>query len=318
MFRAPALMLLSATLCAAQMGRGELEITTRIVLEDGTPLTTSPLISLRVPGSTTFCSGEEFFMGGTLRLRIPPVMIQGEPQTGCQISVIVEGYRKFTGYVNDGTVITLHRIGPNEGSSISIASLNAPPTAKKEYEIGEALAGKKKWPLAEEHFRNATVLYPRYALAWSELGQAEQEQGRIPDAISDFTKAHQADPAYIKPVVQLAAAASVQKNWDEEMHSSEEAMKMHPVEFPAAYFYFAEATFHLGKLEDAEKLTREAIQLDPAGTCIETLVLLGAIFEKQGNNQDALIEYKNYLKLAPHGLRADEAKEAVARLKHAG
>jgi hypothetical protein len=45
------------------------------------------------------------------------------------------------------------------------------------------------------------------------------------------------------------------------------------------------------------------------------MVLLGLIFEKQGNARDAVVEYKAYLKLAPHGREAQQAKEALLRLK---
>jgi tetratricopeptide (TPR) repeat protein len=294
--------------------RGLLEVTARIVLEDGSPLTSSPLI-LSVPGSEANCVGQQLFLGGTLRLRISPIPIRGEPQQGCDISVVLSGYRRFTGYVKEGTVIVLRRIGPNEGSAVSTVSLNAPADARKQYEAGESAAGKRKWPQAEEHLRQAVALYPPYALAWSELGQVLQDQGRLPEATEAFEKARAADPLYIKPVVQLARASSLQQHWEDEMRISEEALKMHPVEFPAAYYYHAEAVFHLGKLEDAERLTREALKLDPGGTCPESVVLLGEIFEKQGNTHDAIIEYRNYLEVAPHGEYVKQAKDALARLK---
>lgn len=284
-----------------------LEITARVTLEDGSPLRSSPMVLLHQPGFEAQCAGQQLFGGGTLVLSL------ARGNAGCQISIIMAGYRRFTGYVHDGTLITLRRIGPGEGSSVSIVSLNAPANAKREYESGESASAKEKWPQAEEHFRAPISLYPRYAIAWSKLGQALQNQGRIDEAKEAFDKARQADPGYLKPLVQLAAASSAQQRWDEEMKFSEEALERHPVEFPAACFYHAEATFHLGTLEEAQRLTREAIQLDPGGTCPESLVLLAKIFEGRG---DASVEYRRYLKLAPRGSLAREAKEALARLKH--
>ncbi len=256
-------------------------------------------------------------MDGTVRLRIPPTIIRGERQVGCHISVRLSGYREFTGYVQDGTFITLHRLGPNEGSAISAGSLNAPLDARKEYEAGEAAASKKKWSVAEEHFRAATALYPQYAMAWSELGQMLQEQRQWDAAVEAFNKARAIDPMYIKPIVQLAEVSSRRQNWQDERRFSDEALKLYPVEFPSAYYYHAEAAYHVGSLEDAEQFTREALKLDPGITCPESLVLLGAIFEKQGNPHDAAIEYKNYLKIAPHGVQSPEAKEGYDRTKRA-
>ena len=309
--------------CRAQDGSGganpgvpaSMEITAKIVLEDGSPLTSSPLVSSQASGFVNACGIQQSFLDGTLRLSVPPVFRAGERQMGCYVSVMLPGYRMFFGVVQDGTLITMRRLGPNEGSSISAVSFNAPASARRQYESGESASAKKKWPQAEERFRAALSIYPQYAMAWSELGQALQEEGRLNDAVEAYNKAREADPSYIKPVVQLAGAASLQQRWDDEMRLSEGALKMHPVEFPAAYFYHAESTYHLGKLEDAERLTREAIRLDPGGTCPESMVLLGSIFEKQGNPHDALVEYRAYLKLAPHGARSQQAKDAVARLK---
>jgi tetratricopeptide (TPR) repeat protein len=149
------------------------------------------------------------------------------------------------------------------------------------------------------------------------LGQALQNQGRIAEAEEAFRKAREADPGYIKPIVQLAAASRAQQRWDEERKFSEEALRMNPVEFPAVYYYQAEATFHQGTLGDAQRLTRQAIELDPGGTCPESLVLLGKIYERQGDASGAKVEYRSYLNLAPRGSQAGEAKEALARLKHA-
>jgi len=311
-----ALVMVSVLLAFAEpdsqdSGDAYLEITAKVVLEDGSPLVSSPMVLLHQPGFESQCAGQQLFGGGTLVLRVP------RGNAGCDLSILLTGYRKFTGYVRDGSLITLRRIGPGEGSSVSIVSLNAPANARKEYESGESAAAKEKWLKAEEHFKASLSLYPQYAIAWSELGQALQKQGCVDEAKEAFQKARQADPAYIKPVVQLAAASSVQQRWDDEMNFSEEALAMHPVEFPAAYFYHAEATFHLGKLEEAQRLTREAIELDPGGSCPESLVLLGKIFERQGNPSEASMAYHRYLKLAPRGSLAKEAKESLAHLKHA-
>jgi hypothetical protein len=45
------------------------------------------------------------------------------------------------------------------------------------------------------------------------------------------------------------------------------------------------------------------------------MALLEQIFEKQGNVGDAVVEYRAYLKAAPHGTEAGPVKEALARMK---
>ena len=147
---------------------------------------------------------------------------------GCYLTITLQGYRSFTGWVRDGTLVTLHRIGANEGSSVSVVSLNAPPDAKARYQAGEAAAAKKKWPQAEQAFRDAVSIYPNYALAWSELGQVLIEQNRLDEATSALTKSHDADPQYIKPLVQLLAVASLQQRWADELRLGQTVLPMRP------------------------------------------------------------------------------------------
>ncbi len=311
------LVLLSMSLASGQVSYGNLEITAKIVLEDGSPISSPPIVLLRIPGAEDLCSADEFFMDGTLRLAVPPRMIRGERQTGCHISIVLTGYSKFTGYVQDGTLIKLQRTGPQHesGADVSSTQLNIPESARKEYENGEAAASLKKWPSAEKHFNAAVAIYPQYALAWSELGQAIEEQGRMTDAAASFRKARESDPRYVKATVQLCLAEGALEHWDQEIKLSEEAIRINAVEFPAAYYCHAESAYHADKLDEADQYARQALKVDQAHAFLEPLILLGQIYEKHGNTRDAAVEYRNYLQLAPHGPRSAVAKEALARLK---
>lgn len=286
------------------------EITAKIVLEDGSSMSTSPLVVVD-PGYN--CAAESF-LDGTLRMRVP-YLVTGGTTPSCRLSVRLTGYQPFSGLVEDGTLIKLNRLGPHEGATVSKSNVNAPVNARKRYEAGEADAAKKKWPQAEEQFRAALAIYPSYAAAWSELGRALQEQDRPTEAVEALNKAREADPQYIKPVGQLAEIAGAQQRWEDEMRLSQQVLRMHPAGFTSAYYTYAQAAFHIGSVGDAEKLTREAIRLDLDGQCPESMVLLGTIFEKQGNTADAVVEYKAYLRLAPHGREAQHAKAAIARLR---
>jgi len=302
------LLIAAATIATPQGSVPSTEVTAKIVLEDGSPLASSPMI-LPVTGYT--CAAESF-LDGTLRIKVHYL---GHASLGCQLSVRLTGYRPFEGWVGDGTLITLYRIGPHEGAFVSKISLEAPPAAKKYYEAGEAAAAKSKWPRAEEQFLAAVAAYPQYAAAWSELGRALPQQHRLSEAAEALNKSCEADPLYAKPLVQLAEVAGLEQRWEDEMRFGQQALNMHPLGFTTAYYSCAEAAFHLGSLEQSEKLAREAVRLDRDGPCPESMVLLGTIFEKQGNAPDAAVKFKAYLKMAPHGPQAQQAKDALARLR---
>jgi len=63
--------------------------------------------------------------------------------------------------------------------------------------------------------------------------------------------------------VQLAKIAGKQSQWEDELHAANRALALHPVDFPGAYFYHAEASYHLDRLEGAERGCRSAIESDP-------------------------------------------------------
>jgi cytochrome c-type biogenesis protein CcmH/NrfG len=292
------------------------EGTARIVLEDGSSLRTTPLIMTECPTADPNCKCEtQFFLGGTLVFRATNT--PSSPGS-CFISVRLAGYQTVKTYIHDGTVIKLYRVGPNEDVSVSAASLPVPAEARKHYESGESAAARGKWPQAEAQLHAALAIDPNYAMALSELGRVLRQQNRLGDAIEALNKARDADPQYVKPVVQLAEVAGIQQRWEDEMRLSQQALKMRPAGTAPTYYYYAQAAFNLGMTEEAEKLSREAVAADGAGECPESMVLLGEIFEKQGNASDAVVEYKAYLKMAPHGPGAQHAKEALVRIRRPG
>lgn len=291
-------------------------ITAHIALEDGSALPSAPFVYL-FPAEAGRCELQDVFRTGTLQFLFTGngTMSQGEVHNGCYIRLSLAGYHTFTGWVEDNQTIVMKRLGPHEGSSVSVVSLNAPADARKEYQAGEKAIVKKKLADAEAHFESAVALYPSYSLAWSELGRALQLQGHTDQAVGALKHARETDPKYIKPIVQLTGIAIDQQQWQQALEYAEEALPLNPVEFPVLYYYRAEAAYEL-KRPEAEQLTRQAIQLDTAGESPDSLFLLGQIFADKGDSADALVEYKSYLQAAPHGDNAQKAKSEIARLKN--
>jgi tetratricopeptide (TPR) repeat protein len=148
---------------------------------------------------------------------------------------MLQGYRTFSGSVADGAVVKIQRLRLGEGMSISIESLSAPVSAQKAYQAGESDLRKRQWPEAVQHLRVAVTLYPKYALAWSELSRALEEEGLFEEERASLNEARRIDPKYIKPIVQLAGLASRQHRWEDEMRFCKEAFSLYAVDFPMAF-----------------------------------------------------------------------------------
>jgi len=114
---------------------------------------------------------------------------------GCEVRASLPGYlsnaipldRQSSLDNPDVGTIYLHRMigeaGEGEGYTVSVTTKLAPKDARKEYEKGLASAKAKKWPDAEQEFLKAVTVYPRYAIAWYELGRVYDQEKKIDDAL---------------------------------------------------------------------------------------------------------------------------------------
>src|SRR5271165_3054217 len=270
-------------------------ITIKVVLEGGESLGVAPLV-MDARNEEGVCRLANVFKNGSIRLEIPAppdsrVKADSEPaRATCFLPrVMVPGYRSFSGTAQDQQVIVLARLGEHEGSTVSVTALSAPEKARKAYEHAESALSRQKYAESQKHFEQATSVYPAYAMAWSELGTALERQGQLDEAAEAYRKAAAADPKYIKLLAQLAGLAGRRQHWDDEHSDAAAALKLHPVEFPGVYFYFAEACFHLGRYPEAEDAARGAIEVDQHREFPQAYLLLAAVLAQKGDH-DAVVK----------------------------
>ncbi|MGA7415943.1 MAG: tetratricopeptide repeat protein [Bryobacteraceae bacterium] len=299
-------------------------ITIKVVLEGGESLSVAPLV-MDARSEEGVCRLANIFKNGSIRLEIAVptetrAKMDSEPaRATCFLpKVMLPGYRSFSGTVQDQQVIVLARLGEHEGSTVSVTSLSAPEKARRAYEQGEAALSRQKYVEAQKHFEQATSIYPAYAMAWSELGIALERQDQMSAAAEAYRKAAATDPKYIKPLVQLAGLAGRQQHWDDERTDAAAALKLHPVEFPGVYYYFAEACFHLARYPEAEDAARSAIEVDQHHEFPQAYLLLAAVLAQKGDRDAAVKELREYLKAAPHAGDAPKIREQVVRLAQNG
>ncbi len=111
---------------------------------------------------------------------------------------------------------------------------------------------------AEESYRRALDIDPKFAAAWSNLAVILDSQGKRQEATAALQEALQLEPRNVGTKVNLA------------------------IQFSA-----------LGLYPDARRLLEEAIR-DNA-TLAEAHYTLGQVLEKQGDKQQAIVEYRSFL-----------------------
>jgi tetratricopeptide (TPR) repeat protein len=241
----------------------------------------------------------------------------------CSLQASLSGFRSEAielrgraldlGDTDVGTIL-LHRMAQVEGFTISATTAAAPPEARKEYEKAKADEHKQKWDSAAKKFARAVEIYPKYAVAWCELGRVQVQQNNEAAARQSFAKAMEADSRFIPPYEELAKLALKTKNWKELAQNTETMLSLDPVDFPQRWYYNAAANYYLDDMVKAEKSARRCLELDERHQIPRTEYLMGMILVKKKDYAGAAEHIKNYVRLLPDAPDADVARKQISEL----
>jgi Tfp pilus assembly protein PilF len=210
-----------------------------------------------------------------------------------------------------GTLVLRPR-SPSEGSTVSATTLAAPDKAKSAFAKGQQQAQKGKWAGACDYFRKAIQVYPKYALAWLELGRAEVEQNDLVDAQQSFQQAATQDSRLMAAYSESARVALQQQQWKELADSTQRLIELSPNASADAWFLNSAANFNLGDEERAEKSATRGLNLDEKHRVPQLEYLYAMIMARRGAYSAAVQHLQTYLRLSP---KATDASAASSRLE---
>ncbi|MBV9676107.1 MAG: tetratricopeptide repeat protein, partial [Acidobacteriaceae bacterium] len=164
---------------------------------------------------------------------------------------------------------------------------------------------------------NATELYPKYAIAWHELGQLQQKNGRSKEARKSYEAAIAADSKFVSPYQQLALLAAQEGNWEDAAKFSKEVITLDPVEYPASLWYNAVANYNLKRAAEAEKSIKDLLKLDTRHKFPDAENMMAQLLLDKGNYSEAAGHLRNYLTLVPNAKNADNLKQILLKLDQA-
>ena len=243
----------------------------------------------------------------------------------CELRASYPGYRSDTVELANrhpmdppdvGTIV-LHRLGNVEGRTISLTTALAPKNAQKDYQKSLQLIQKGKFEEAEARLQNATELYPKYAIAWHELGQLQQKNGRSKEARKSYEAAIAADSKFVSPYQQLALLAAQEGNWEDAAKFSKEVITLDPVEYPASLWYNAVANYNLKRAAEAEKSIKDLLKLDTRHKFPDAENMMAQLLLDKGNYSEAAGHLRSYLTLVPNAKNADNLKQILLKLDQA-
>jgi len=245
--------------------------------------------------------------------------------TGCEIQGKLAGYQSSSIILTSRAaldepnigIIYLRPLKSVEGFTSSITTASAPKDARNAYEKGIDSAVRQKWDDAERDFLKAIQTYPRFALAWYDLGRVYYQEKRIDDAARAQNEAIRIDPKFISPYAQLTVLSAVQSKWDDVVLHSSRVIKLNPDATSDIYFYSAVANYNLKKIDIAEDHARHAGMLDPQHKNPRINHLLGVILAQTREYKEAAENLKLYLKLAPDAPEAEAIRRMLDEIDRA-
>jgi tetratricopeptide (TPR) repeat protein len=212
-------------------------------------------------------------------------------------SIPLEG--RFSGYENaDVGRVVLHRLANVEGFTISATSAQAPEAARKAFEKSQEQQKKSKWDDAQKSLENAVVIYPKFAVAWFELGRVQLQKNDPAGARKSFQQSLAADSKYVNPYHGLTQIAQREQRWQELVEVSEKLLALNPVSFPDAWLSNALGNYCLQNFDAAEKSALRGLQMDIEHRVPKLEYLLGLILLKKSNSEEAAQHLRIFLSLA--------------------
>ncbi len=216
-----------------------------------------------------------------------------------------------------GTII-LHPLSRAGTLTVSATTLQAPPNARKALEKGLADVKAQKWDAALHEFDAAVKIYPRFAVAWYEIGVVRQN-GNDPAGAHDAWKtAYEQDPLYLKPLEGLTVLADRQENWAEAEKYSRAWIQLDPDDFPGAFLFNAIACARLNRMAEAEQSARAGLAIDKEHRVPRLSYVLGLILLQKPDLGESAKYFRAYLELAPNAKDAGAVRQQLATLDHAG
>jgi tetratricopeptide (TPR) repeat protein len=241
----------------------------------------------------------------------------------CEIQAVLSGFRPESVRLavhdtsDDGRLGTmiLHPLSRSGALTISVTTAAAPGAAKKAYDKGMEAASKEKWDAAESELTKAVAIYPKFAIAWYQLGQVHQKRNNLADAIKAWDEARKQDPKYVKPYESLSAIADQNQDWAAAERYSREWLALDPDDFAAAYLINAIANARLNRVDAAELAARNGLRIDKDRRVPRLSYVLGLILIQKQQYAESAKYLRAYLELAPNARDAAVVREQVARIE---
>lgn len=197
----------------------------------------------------------------------------------------------------------------------SAAELRVPQNARKAFDQGMTAWQKKDYQQAADKFEKAVADYPEYDTAYNNLGVMYAHLGQNDKAMAAFKRSVELNDKNADADRNLARMLLREKKYAEAEDLLKKSLAVEPSE-PATLTMLVMAEAQDGKLDEAVADAKKVHAVPHEGYAVVHYIA-GEILEDKHQSADAIAEYNLYLKEAPSGPEAAQAKTALERLSTA-
>lgn len=205
-------------------------------------------------------------------------------------------------------------------ASASEADRKKAEAIKGAFEEGVALSNAGKYDEAIAKFTEVAGQVPKCPECYTNIGAMYGSKKEWDQAEAAYKQALEQDPNSAAAYTGLANVYNAQKKFDQAAEASAQAMKLGEAAGGPGGGASASAVYNqgiilwnAGKIPEAKEQFAKAVQLDPK--LADAHYWLGMAIVNEGKLDEAAAHFDEYLKLAPTGQFAEQAKQLLATIK---
>jgi Tfp pilus assembly protein PilF len=201
---------------------------------------------------------------------------------------------------------------PGAAPTVSASQLNVPPKAKSEMDKGMDAFTKGDLKKADEKLQKAVEIYPKYAMAWNNLGVVRMREKDTDGAKSAWLKCIEADDKFPSGYLNLARVSMMEKNLPEAESYIKKSLITDPNNSEALVLLAKEQL--LSGSYDKALVTARKVHTLPQHLPDAHLVAGEALLH-ENRDSEAVQEYGLYLKEYPDSPNAAKVRNAMAQIQ---
>ncbi len=198
-------------------------------------------------------------------------------------------------------------------AAVYAPELNVPDEARKQYQDGVDALKKDDLRAAEQDFRKAVELFPKYSSAYNALGVVLRKEGHEDTAGAALDRALELNPNNAEAEKNRAAIYLQAGKLEDAEKLQRRATALQPHE-AAGFVTLAYLELALKRYDAALQASKDAQEKNWKKYPIIRMIRARS-FEMKDERGEAIREYKAYLKSKPDETHAKMARESIERLR---